>query len=449
MQVDWQTLQDLGILHPDGRTASLFAWVNFTRTQGGEQKLRERFRRPGLTVTELAETQDAVRFLALHGDVLDPLLGGSAWLAVEQYARAPLDALSYPNRLFAWLDAWWTRLWNRDVFEQVRSGLAMLQTLVRDAAGVLEALRGPAPPPLLEAWTAELEACLSDPSLVRLRDGREVHRRRPPAVLLADHALRAEEFAPVARLAELVYRVDVLRSLAHATREHGLTLPVIVREGAPTVEAEGLYHPLLDHAVGNPLHLNPGARLLFLTGPNMAGKSTYLKAAGIAVFLAQLGMGVPAASFRWTPFGCLFSGINTTDNVRLGHSYFFREVRRVREVTEILARGTSAFVLFDELFKGTNLRDASDACGAVLSGFASCPGSAFLVASHLAELAAHIEPLPAVAFAHFGAEVREGRPVFDYLLRDGVSGQRLGMLILRREGVLEMLERLRLPAGSV
>lgn len=443
MQIDWQTLQDLGILYPDGRQSSVFAWCNSTRTRGGEQKLKERFRHPLLDVDALAATQEAVAFLARHGELLDPLLGGSAWATVEKYVRTPLATLAYPNRLFAWLDGAWTRLRNRDVFEQVRAGLAMLQALARAADEVGEALRGADPPPLLAAWAAEVEGCLAAPALTRLRTGKPVHRRSASGVLLADHALRGEEFAPVSRLAERVYEIDALCALARATREHGLTIPEVVRGGAPSVEAEGLYHPLLERPVGNPLRVAPDTRLLFLTGPNMAGKSTYLKSAGIAVFLAQLGMGVPAVSFRWTPFGCLFSGINTTDNVRLGESYFFREVRRVREVAKILARGTSAFVLFDELFKGTNLRDATDACTAVLSGFSSCAGSAFLVASHLAELAEGLGPESAAGLVHFGAEVREGRPVFDYRLRPGVSEQRLGMLILRQEGVLELLGRLR------
>jgi DNA mismatch repair ATPase MutS len=175
-------------------------------------------------------------------------------------------------------------------------------------------------------------------------------------------------------------------------------------------------------------------------------QSVYLKAAGIATYLAQLGMGVPARRFRLTPFACLFSGINTTDNVRLGQSYFFAEVRRVREITDLLAQGTHALVLFDEMFKGTNLKDASDACLAVLSGFAACQNSAFMVASHIAELAAGIENLEGVQFVQFGAEIHGGTAAFDYRVRPGVSQQRLGMLILEREGVLTRLRQLRTPA---
>ena len=450
MQVDWQTLQDLGLLYPAGKQASVFRWVNFTRTQGGEQRLRERFRRPASGVEEIRGTQRAVRFLAGHPGLFEPLLVGSSWLAVEQYARASYAAVDHPNALFRWLDSWWLRLMNRGVYDPVRAGLAVSQAMVRLAAEVLDRLRTLGPPPLLAAWMDEVAALLADPAMAALAGGRAVHARFAPQLLAADHALRAAEFAPLVALAKRVYEIDALCSLAWATAERGLVFPEVLEGGTPRVEAEGLRHPLLDGPVANPLHVAPDARLLFLTGPNMAGKSTYLKSAGIAVFMAQLGMGVPAASFRWTPFGCLFAGIDTTDNVRLGHSYFFREVRRVREIAQVLAGGTTAFALFDELFKGTNLKDAADACLAVLSGFSGCAGSAFVVASHLSELAGHIATLDGVVFARFGAEVREGEPVFRYLLEPGVSDQRLGMLILRRERVLELLDglRSRSPAGE-
>lgn len=153
-------------------------------------------------------------------------------------------------------------------------------------------------------------------------------------------------------------------------------------------------------------------------------------------------MGVPAARMSLIPFACLFSGINTVDNLRLGQSYFQREVRRVREITDILSEGHVAFVLFDEMFKGTNLMDASEACLAVLSGFSACSGSAFMIASHLAELAEGVEALPGSVLRHFGAPLQAGEPQFDYRIREGVSQQRLGMLILEREGVLRRLEQL-------
>lgn len=385
-------------------------------------------------------------WLTSHGDLLDPLLGGSAWQTVEHYVESSITALDYPNRLFLWLDSWWVRYLHPDLFRQVSAALSLAQMLAQHAAALSESLESLDVPSVLEGWRADLTQCLNTPALAKLRASQAVHRLSPPKVLSLDRLLRTDEFAPLRRFAALVYQVDALRSLALATRNRGLRFPEILDEGRQRMEAEGLYHPLLENPVENPLQIHPDGRLVFLTGPNMAGKSTYLKAAGVAVYLAQLGMGVPARSLRLTPFQCLFSGINTTDNLRLGQSYFYREVRRVREVTDVLSEGASAFVLFDEMFKGTNLKDASDACLAVLSGFSACETSAFMVASHMAELAAGIEKLGGVQFLHFGAKLQGRKPAFDYQVRSGVSEQRPGMLILEREGVLSRLQQLQASA---
>ncbi len=442
MKIDWQTLQDLGILHPRGSQLSVFDWVNRTRTVGGGQRLKERFRAPLSDPAELRRTQEAVRFLASHPGLADPVLGGSAWTAAEHYGRTSFTPIDHPNALFLWLDSWWIRRLRADVFASIRASLALTQTLVRGAAHVAGEIRAADPPPLLAEWTAELEACLATPALAALARGPDVDRRSPPRVLRLDRALRDEDFRPLADLASLAYEIDALAAMALTTREGGLVFPEIVEGERPFVEGEAVYHPLLERPVANPLRVSPEARLSFLTGPNIAGKSTFLRASGVAVFLAHLGMGVPARSFRLVPFDCLFSGIDTEDNLRLGQSYFFREVRRVREAAEILSRGASAFMIFDELFRGTNLKDASDACLALLSGFAASRGSAFLVASHLAELAEPLQRLSGARFLQVGAELRDGVPAFDYRVSPGVSEQRLGMLILERERVLALLDGL-------
>lgn len=442
MRVDWQTLDDLGILRASGYQASLYDWANFTSTSGGDLLLKERFRAPLTEIVAIRQSQAAVVWLSGHAGLFDPLLGGSAWLTVERYIQSSIAALQYPNRLILWLDSWWVRFLNNDLFREVSAALSLTQTLARHAAEVARSIEDVQLPERLAVWRDELRGCLAEPPLARLIASKEVHRLSPPGVLALDQMLRTVDFGPLKRLASLVYQIDALRSLALATRERRLVLPEVLEEGAPRLEADGLFHPLLDRPVKNSLRIDPDGRMLFLTGPNMAGKSTYLKSVGLALYLAQVGMGVPASVFRFTPFDCLFSGINTTDNLRLGQSYFYAEVRRVREVTDLLAQGHSAFVLFDEMFKGTNLKDASDACVAVLTGFTGCTNSAFMTASHIAELTTALEELDGVQFLQFGAEIVDGKPIFDYKVRPGVSEQRLGMLILEREGVMQRLKEL-------
>jgi DNA mismatch repair ATPase MutS len=107
----------------------------------------------------------------------------------------------------------------------------------------------------------------------------------------------------------------------------------------------------------------------------------------------------------------------------------------------VLASGARAFVIFDEVFKGTNVKDAFDACGTVVKGFARFPSSVFIVASHLVELVAPLTAVAVIRFAHFEAAIVDGEPRYDYRLRAGHSAQRLGMTLLEREGVTALLNR--------
>ena len=87
------------------------------------------------------------------------------------------------------------------------------------------------------------------------------------------------------------------------------------------------------------LELNPDHNFLFLTGANMAGKSTLIKSVGSAVFLAHLGMGVPAEKMTLTLFDGLLTNINVVDNIAKGESYFFNEVQRVKNTVEKINNG--------------------------------------------------------------------------------------------------------------
>jgi DNA mismatch repair protein MutS len=426
----------------------VFEWANRTRTVGGGRLLRERFRSPPASAREIERTQGAVAWLVANPGCLEPILDRAAWLSIERYTSSVIGKLDHPNALFRWIDSWWLRAADGDLYREVQASLALAQKLARTATRVMNSMTVAELPGRLREWRAAMLETLAAPPFQRMVSGPLVHRLWSPALIRLDSAFRGEGFEPLTRLAGLVYEIDCLGSLAEATREHGLVIPHVVEGSAPQFVADGLWHPLLDRPVPNAVRLDPETRVLFVTGPNMAGKSTYLRAAGIAAHLAHLGMGVPARSLRLVPFRCLFAGIETADDIRLGQSYFAREVQRVREIADLLATHAPALVVFDEMFRGTNLKDASDATLAVLDGFSACDRCAFLIASHIAELAEPVRRLDGVGFLHFAATLGDGRPCFDFRIRPGVSEQRLGMVILERAGVLSRLAALRRPPAS-
>ena len=110
-------------------------------------------------------------------------------------------------------------------------------------------------------------------------------------ILRLDQVFRRYENDSITRLLQIIYGIDALVAMADATEKHGFVLPRI-EAGSHRVHAEGLVHPLVQNAVANPVQLDQERRVLFLTGPNMAGKTTYLRAFATALYFAHLGMRV-------------------------------------------------------------------------------------------------------------------------------------------------------------
>lgn len=242
----------------------------------------------------------------------------------------------------------------------------------------------------------------------------------------------------MARLQELLHEIDALVSLADVCEINHLVLPEI-EEGPLRVEAEGLTHPFVVQAVPNPVCLNQRKRLLFLSGPNMAGKTTYLRSFATALYFAHLGMGVAAESFKFVPAQRIFSSITLTDDLRGGISYFRAEALRVKLIAEAVADKQKVVALMDEPFKGTNVKDALDASRVMVEKFAARDDCLFLLSSHLIELEEQLEGIAEVDCRYFEAEESGGKLQFDYRLRSGISSQRLGMRVLEEEGVLALL----------
>jgi DNA mismatch repair ATPase MutS len=224
--------------------------------------------------------------------------------------------------------------------------------------------------------------------------------------------------------------------------ERELEFPELVEDEDFLLEAGGVYHLLLDEPVANPVAVRPGDNLVFLTGPNMSGKTTYLKSVAISVFLAHLGMGVPAENMRITPFDALYSSLSPEESLRAGLSFFMAEVERVREVAESLVSGKRALVLFDELFRGTNVKDAIEASRIVVLGFCNAQGSGFVISSHLLELADELRDTPSIKFMCLDGQIRNGEAEYGYHLRPGISDRRFGLTLLDREGVPTLLDSL-------
>jgi DNA mismatch repair ATPase MutS len=188
--------------------------------------------------------------------------------------------------------------------------------------------------------------------------------------------------------------------------------------------------------------MNEDNSFIFLTGANMAGKSTFIKAVGLAVYLAHLGMAVPAQKMELSLFYGMLSNIHVVDNIMKGESYFFNEVQRIKNTIIKINDGRKWLVLIDELFKGTNVQDAMRCSSEVIKGLLKIKNSLFILSTHLYEIGHELKENEKITFRYFETGVSDDQLSFSYQLKEGISNDRLGYLILKREGVVDMIAKL-------
>lgn len=223
---------------------------------------------------------------------------------------------------------------------------------------------------------------------------------------------------------------DALQALATYAFEHPESCyPEMLSDREPaTFEAEALTHPLLPQAVPNDVSLGAGGRFYLISGSNMAGKSTLLRAVGLAAVMARAGCPIPASRARLTPLA-IGASLALTDSLAEGKSKFLAEVERLQQIL-ILARRVPTLFLIDELFSGTNSSDRLTAAEAVLDGL--------LRTGAIGALSTHDLALTTLATeARHGLNVHMASPHpddplgFDYVLKPGVNTTTNALAFLR------------------
>ncbi|MGA7522222.1 MAG: mismatch repair protein [Acidobacteriaceae bacterium] len=223
---------------------------------------------------------------------------------------------------------------------------------------------------------------------------------------------------------EAVGTFEALSSLAGYAYEHPADPFPTFSTDSPCFEARDLAHPLLPaaKAVGNDLALGCAGRapqLLIVSGPNMAGKSTFLRAIGLNAVLAQAGAPVCAASLRLSPLA-VGASICVLDSLQGGVSRFYAEIQRLKLLSDLADGPTPLLFLLDELLSGTNSHDRLEGTRHVVTALVR-RGGIGLVTTHDLALTAIPEALPgAAANTHFEDSMEDGKLHFDYRLKPGI-----------------------------
>ncbi|MCS7058522.1 MAG: DNA mismatch repair protein MutS [Meiothermus sp.] len=267
--------------------------------------------------------------------------------------------------------------------------------------------------------------------------------KREYAVFLELRAEVAQAAQEVRQAAEVLAELDVYAALAEVAVAHGYTRPRFSHQGELLIRAGR--HPVVERYsafIPNDLELGPGRRLLILTGPNMAGKSTYLRQTALIALMAQIGSFVPAEAATLPLFDRIFTRIGASDDIAGGRSTFMVEMEELAAILQQASR--KSLVLLDEVGRGTSTYDGLALAWAACEYLHDTVGAYTLFATHYFELTTLPNRLSAARNAHVAAREEASGLVFYHQVLPGPASKSYGLEVARLAGLPPaVLERAR------
>lgn len=432
-KIDSQTINDLNIFTEHTGSTSLFDLFKLTRTMGARVRLKEIMQTPSSDVREILLRRDAICFFHQYQIKFD--VRNEEIDLIDFYLKS--ERRKSKSNL---IDAGWDYL-NRNSsndFYITTTGLKYLIRLTRYLYKFVEEYRQKEPPEYLASIFERIETIIQNG---KLKDAIQVAEDKLKffQVNKFDSSFRGIEKQQIDELLHIVYEFDVFENIAIVAKRKGFSFAEYDQGAGMRVDLKGMFHPSLTNPVSNDIIFDGDKNVIFLTGSNMAGKSSFLKSLGLAIYLSHLGFPVPAKYMKITLFNGLITTINLPDSIQSGFSHYYSEVHRVKEVSQQLMKTDRLFVVFDELFRGTNVKDAFDASSLILTEISKIRNSAFFISTHIVELAAELQQFDNISFRYMETYFEDTKPKFTYLLKEGVSVERLGLYIVQNEGIVEIL----------
>lgn len=246
----------------------------------------------------------------------------------------------------------------------------------------------------------------------------------------------AKYLIPLQECAESIAELDVLNNLAERSETLRLSMPQFSQEIGIHIE-EGR-HPVVEQAIDTPfvpndISLGHNKRMLIITGPNMGGKSTYMRQTALIVLLAHAGCFVPAKNAVIGPIDHIFTRIGAADDLASGRSTFMVEMT---ETANILHNATeNSLVLMDEIGRGTSTFDGLSLAWATAANLAQNIKALTLFATHYFELTLLPDYIANIANVHLDATEYEDNIVFLHAVKEGPANQSYGLQVAKLAGV--------------
>ncbi|MBL1410583.1 MutS-related protein [Sphingobacterium faecale] len=439
---DQQTWNDLKVFGKNGER-SLFSLFDKTLTRGGAEQLENMFRYPLADENKIKDRQQILAYFTASEQKFpcDPGL----LEVIEQYLanndeRSRLkekEESSLVEKLKGFVAA-------DPQVKTMESGLYALHELSIVISGFLNEKLKKSIETDSAFYKTELEPMqqwVNDEDLRSFLEEKSIRTATYNTLVGYDSLLRFKKRDAAYRLLKRVYMWDAYLSVTKVAKERNFCYAEVKPASAREFMLEGVYHPYLDNPVANNLMMDSSGNVLFLTGANMAGKSTLMKTIGMALYLAHMGFPIPAKAMSFSVKEGIFTSINLPDSLNKGISHFYAEVLRIKKVAMEVGLGKHLLVIVDELFRGTNVKDAYEATVAITEAFAKKTNCMFVVSTHIMEAGTILKEanLP-IQFCYLPTEMEGMAPVYTYKLNAGITEDRHGMVIVENSGILDLLK---------
>jgi len=433
---DKQTLDDLNLLGKYKQN-SVFSLFNQTRTAGGERLLEVMFQQPLVDAEEINQRSKVIAYFQainmpfpFEVDLLqtsEEYLGGGSdanlFMAILQSCRRKM--LCYMGL--------------KKEYDLVAEGLAATVKMLKHIDQFLAKLLQEDPDSPFAGELSHVANIFNSSKLRWLDNINASGNLSFFQSLKYDYLLRISLRREMELIMQLVHFIDLYMAVSGVAISKSFAYAKAVPEDLDCLEIENGFHPSLDKAVPNSVHLDANSNMIFLTGANMAGKSTFMKSFGISIYLAHMGFPVPAKSMVFSVKEGMYTSINVPDDLNMGYSHFYAEVLRVKKIAEAVSTPKNLIVIFDELFKGTNVKDAYDATLAVSEVFSEHRNCFFIISTHIVEVGEVLRKMNNIQFTYMPTEMKGKVPFYTYKSKEGISSDRHGMMIIENEGILEIL----------
>ena len=435
-KIDKQTLNDLAVFS-SGRSKSVYEIFNRTHTRGGGRLLEEMFQYPLSEVEAITSRSEAIRHY-MNSEMVFPFRG-AIFDAIEFY----LGNTDTRSQLMAQDNTLGRKVKNlvgSDTdYTWIHNGIVGCLELLNTVDDFLKKSMNTDSKEIMESSTS-LKALLGNEKWAWYINEKGKKKVSYEQAVIYDRVFRFEERDKIHKILYYIYLIDVYITVAQVAKTNNFTYARAYPAEKNILKIKGAFHPFLKEPVGNDIEVNENSNVIFLTGANMAGKSTFMKSFAISIFLAHVGFPVPAEAMEFSIRNGMFTTINLPDNLSMGYSHFYAEVLRVKKVAQQVRQTPNLIIIFDELFRGTNVKDAYDATLAVTEAFSEIRNCTFMISTHIIEVGQVLkERCSNIKFVYLPTVMEGSTPVYTYKLKEGITNDRHGMIIINNEKIIEII----------